>query len=332
MPKLFWVNVRPFNKGAITTALESGADAVVVPKNSTPKIHELGVIKTVAPDGDLKLGEDVVEVTVSSEKDEAKALKVPSDKLLVLKTSDWKVIPLENLIAKRKSGLLAWVSSAGEAKVALETMEKGADGVVLASTDPNEIKKTAAVVREREERLKLVQATIREVKALGMGDRVCVDTITNMKPGSGILVGNSSSGMFLVHAENVETPYCATRPFRVNAGAVHAYARVPDGKTAYLADIAIGDAVLIVDHRGKSEVGFVGRTKVEKRPMMLVEATYKDKPVSLVMQNAETIRLTRPGGEPVSITRLKPGDRVLAYVEDAGRHFGVKVDETIVEK
>ncbi|MFO8056952.1 MAG: 3-dehydroquinate synthase II [bacterium] len=332
MPKLFWVNIRPFNKNAVTTALESGADAVIVPKGKTAKVRELGLIKTVAPDGDLKLGEDAVEITVSSQKDESKALKVPADKKLILKTGDWKVIPLENLIAKRKSGLLAWVTSASEAKVALETMEKGADGVVLSNTDPNEIKKTAAVVREREERLKLVQATVREVKSLGMGDRVCVDTITNIKPGAGMLVGNSSSGMFLVHAENVETPYCATRPFRVNAGAVHAYARVPDGKTAYLADVGIGDAVLIVDYRGNTEVGFVGRSKVEKRPMMLVEATYKNKPVSLVLQNAETIRLTRPGGEPVSITRLKPGDRVLAFQEEAGRHFGVKVQETIQEK
>jgi 3-dehydroquinate synthase II len=66
--------------------------------------------------------------------------------------------------------------------------------------------------------------------------------------------------------------------------------------------------------------------------MMLVEAKYKGKPLSLVMQNAETIRLTKPGGEPVSITHLKPGDRVLSYLEEAGRHFGVKIDETIVEK
>jgi 3-dehydroquinate synthase II len=66
--------------------------------------------------------------------------------------------------------------------------------------------------------------------------------------------------------------------------------------------------------------------------MMLVEASYKGKPISLVLQNAETIRLTRPGGEPVSITHLKPGDRVLAFLEEAGRHFGVKIEETIVEK
>jgi 3-dehydroquinate synthase II len=332
MTRLFWVNARPYNKEVVTTALESGADAVIVPRGQSKKVRDLGLIKTVAPDGDLKFGEDVVEVTISSEKDEAKALKVPAEKLLLIKTSDWKVIPLENLIAKRGRGLLAWVRSAEEAKVALKIMERGVDGIALASTDFSEIKRTAAVVREQAERLHLVQAIIKSVRPLGIGDRVCVDTITNMEPGQGMLVGNSSSGMLLVHAENVETPYCATRPFRVNAGAVHAYVRVPDGKTAYLADVSIGDPVLIVDYKGRSEVGFVGRAKVEKRPMMLVEAAYKGKTLSLVMQNAETIRLTKPGGEPVSIARLKPGDGVLAYLEEAGRHFGVKIDETIVEK
>jgi 3-dehydroquinate synthase II len=332
MTKLFWVNARPYNKKVVTTALESGADALIVPRGQSKKVRDLGLIKTVAPDGDLKLGEDVVEITISSQKDEIKALRQPAGRLLLIKTSDWKVIPLENLVAKRGKGLLAWVRTAEEAKIALEIMEHGVDGVVLATSDLSEIKRTAAVVREQGEQLRLIQATIKSVRPLGMGDRVCVDTITNMQPGQGMLVGNSSSGMFLVHAENVETPYCATRPFRVNAGAVHAYVRVPDGKTAYLADVGIGDPVLIINHKGKTEVGFVGRAKVEKRPMMLVEATYKGKPLSLVMQNAETIRLTKPGGEPVSITHLKPGDRVLSYLEEAGRHFGVKIDETIVEK
>ena len=332
MTRLFWVNARPYNKKVVTTALESGADAVIVPKGKSKGVRDLGLIKTVSSDGDLRFGQDVVEITISSQKDEAKALREPAERLLLIKTSDWRVIPLENLVAKRGKGLLAWVSSAEEAKIALEIMERGVDGIVLATSDLSEIKRTAAVVREQGERLRLIQATIRSVRPLGMGDRVCVDTITNMEPGQGMLVGNSSSGMFLVHAENVETPYCATRPFRVNAGAVHAYVRVPNGKTAYLADVSIGDPVLIIDRRGKSEVGFVGRAKVEKRPMMLVEATYKGKPLSLVMQNAETIRLTKPGGEPVSITHLKAGDRVLSYVEEAGRHFGVKIDETIVEK
>jgi 3-dehydroquinate synthase II len=196
----------------------------------------------------------------------------------------------------------------------------------------NEIKKTGKLMAEQAEKLKLVQAKITALKQLGMGDRVCVDTMTNMRPGQGMLVGNSSSGLFLVHAENVETPYCAPRPFRVNAGGVHAYVRTPAGKTAYLADLAVGDPVLMVDSQGKGEITYVGRSKIEKRPMLLVEATALGQKLSLILQNAETIRLTLPGGAAVSVARLKPGDKVLAFLEEAGRHFGIKVKETITEK
>ena len=56
------------------------------------------------------------------------------------------------------------------------------------------------------------------------------------------------------------------------------------------------------------------------------------KKVSLLMQNAETIRLTAKDGKPVSITHMNVGDEVLAYFQEGGRHFGQAVKETIVEK
>jgi 3-dehydroquinate synthase II len=165
-----------------------------------------------------------------------------------------------------------------------------------------------------------------------MGDRVCIDTCTQMELGEGLLVGNSSAGMFLVHAENVETPYCATRPFRVNAGAVHAYVQVPGGQTRYLADLKSGDPVLVVNAKGRAQVAYVGRCKVERRPLVMVRATYWRKEFSLILQNAETIRLTQPDGAAVSIARLRKGSEVLAHLEEAGRHFGMKVEETVTEK
>jgi len=331
MSKRFWVEIRKWNKNLVTAALESGAHAVWVAKGMSHKVKELGVITTIAPDGDLVPGRDVIEVMVNSKKDEEKALRAPSSKFVVVRTRDWKVIPLENLVAARPN-LVAAVSGAKEAELALEIMERGVDGVLLNTTDVNEIKKTGRILHEHGEKLKLVRARITGLKQLGMGDRVCVDTVTNMKRGQGMLVGNSSSGLLLVHAENVETPYCATRPFRVNAGGVHAYVRVPDGKTAYLADLTVGDPVMVIDSSGRSEVAYVGRSKIEKRPMMLVEASALGQKLSLILQNAETIRLTRPGGEPVSIARLKKGDRVLAFIDEPGRHFGMKVKETITEK
>jgi 3-dehydroquinate synthase II len=170
------------------------------------------------------------------------------------------------------------------------------------------------------------------IETLGMGDRVCVDTCTNMKLGQGMLVGNSSNSLFLVHAENVENPYVEQRPFRVNAGPVHAYTRVGGGKTKYLSELKSGDEVILVDFQGKTENAIVGRAKVEKRPLLLVEAEWEGKKISTILQNAETIRLTTPKGEPISVIELKPGVEVLATVEDAGRHFGIKIEETIIEK
>ena len=94
---------------------------------------------------------------------------------------------------------------------------------------------------------------------------------------------------------------------------------------------------MLVNTQGKSQTAYLGRNKIEKRPMMLIEAEAEGQPISLVMQNAETIRLVSSEGKPVSITSLKQGDKVLGHIEKAGpsgagRHFGMQVDETLIER
>jgi len=335
--KLFWVDVRPWDKKKMTAALESGADAVLIPEGFADKARELGLITIVAPDGDLILGEDVVEISIVTKADEVEAARLGKSKTVIVSSSDWTIIPLENIIAQA-DGVIAAVDCAEAAKTAVTILEKGVRGVLLKTDDINEIKKTARAIKLESEKLGLVEAKITAVRQLGMGDRVCVDTCTNMKPGQGMLVGNSGSAMFLVHSESVDNPYVAARPFRVNAGAVHAYVRVAGGGTKYLSEIKAGDEMLIVNHDGGGETAVVGRAKVERRPLMLVEAETcppdgePTRPVSLVLQNAETIRLVRPDGSPVSVVALKPGDLVLAHTEDTARHFGMKIQETITEK
>ena len=54
--------------------------------------------------------------------------------------------------------------------------------------------------------------------------------------------------------------------------------------------------------------------------------------LSLILQNAETIRLVRPDYSAVSVTSLSPGDVILGRVESGGRHFGMAIDESIIEK
>ena len=81
------------------------------------------------------------------------------------------------------------------------------------------------------------------------------------------------------------------------------------------------------------EAAWVGRAKVERRPLVLVRAVGPSgNEHSIVLQNAETIRLVGPGGATPSIARIAAGDEVLLMEERAGRHFGVAVEETIREK
>ncbi len=331
--KRFWVDAtKPYCKDIVIAALESGAEAVIAPEGSSRTIREYGKIQIVANDGDIVPGKDVEFIDIAGKADEDKAASVPIQKTVVVRMLNWTVIPIENLLARRGSNILVQVESSEQAKLMVEILEKGVDGVVLHTTDINEIKKTADLIRGISERIPLVEATITNIKQLGMGDRTCLDTITQMSLGEGILVGNTASGFFLVHSESIDNPYVASRPFRVNAGAVHAYTLVTGGKTKYLADLKTGDEVLIVNFEGKSQVAYLGRNKIEKRPMMLIEAEAQGQPVSLVMQNAETIRLVKPDGKPVSITELKKGDKVLAHIEQTGRHFGIKISETLIER
>jgi 3-dehydroquinate synthase II len=330
--KKLWVNAVPYKKEVVISALESGADAVIVPDGKSEAVRELGKIKTIEKNGDIVPGKDVEFVDIAGKADEDKAAAVPQSKIVVLRMLDWTIIPIENLLARRGKNIMVQVETSKQAKLMLEILEKGVDGVVLNTASINEIKKTAEIIHGISERVPLVAATITNIKQLGMGDRSCLDTCTQMGLGEGMLVGNTASGFFLVHSESVENPYVAARPFRVNAGAVHAYTLTPGGKTKYLDDLKAGDEVMVVDFQGKSQTAYLGRNKIEKRPMMLIEAQAEGMPISLVMQNAETIRLVTPDGKAVSITSLKPGDKVLGHIEKAGRHFGMQVDETLIER
>ncbi len=323
----------PSNKKVVTAALESGVSAILLEKAESKRVKQLAKIKTIAPDGDFKLGEDYIIVEIKGKEDEIKAAELlKKGKNVIVKTTDWTIIPLENLLAQGDN-VYAWVRNAEEAETAITILEKGVKGVVLDTEDVNEIKATGAAINLKGEKLKLETAKVKRIKPIGMCDRVCIDTCSNMTKGEGALVGNSSAGMFLVHAETESNPYVAARPFRVNAGAVHMYVRLPDGKTKYLAEIESGDEIMIYNYKGEGRIAYVGRAKVEKRPMLLIEAeTEEGKKISAILQNAETIRLTKPDGNPISVVELKKEDEVLVYTEEPGRHFGMKVKESIVEK
>ncbi len=329
--KVAWVKVDPWEKSLVTTALEGGAAAVMVPEGYHDKVKELGRITTIAPDGDLKPDQEVVFYEFKSQEDEKEILKMALSATVVVRTTDWTIIPLENLVAQADN-IFAEVTNSEEARIALSVLERGVAGILIQNASPAEVKKTLAIVREQGEEVRLNTARVVSVREAGLGDRACVDTCTQMGQGQGMLVGNSSSALFLIHAESVENPYVSPRPFRVNAGPVHAYIRVPGGKTRYLSELEAGDQVLCVDHLGRAQGVTVGRMKIERRPLLLVTAETGSETITTLVQNAETIRLTAPNGEPRSVVLLEEGSEILVALETAGRHFGHKVEETIWEK
>ena len=329
--KEVWVKADPWKKELVTTALESGADAVLVSGDKVAKVRELGLIKTVSDEGDLKWGEDVVGVDIQSAEDEEEIVKLSRQKKVVVRTRDWSIIPLENLVA-RASNIFVEVDDLEGARTAAGILERGVDGIIINHRNPARVREIINEIKSGQQVLTLERLKINSIRPLGMGDRVCVDTCTMMGAGEGILVGNSSQALFLVQAESIENPYVAPRPFRVNAGPVHAYVLVPGGKTRYLSELKAGDEVLRVNSTGHGTSLVVGRVKIERRPLLLIEAAAPNGPVTTILQKAETIRLVRSDGEAASVVRLRPGDEVLGFVEEAGRHFGHKVKETITEK
>ena len=327
--KQFWVDIRPWNKEIATTAIESGADALVVDK--ADDVKRLGRITTVATDGDIKPGTDVTECTITDKESENKAARLGKDKPVIVTTSDWTVIPLENLVAQ-SDHIIARVKNIAETEMAIHVLEKGVYGILLSTTDPAVVRAVAAILKSTTGKVGLIPFTVTKIHPVGMGDRVCVDTCSMLSDGEGMLMGNTSSAMLLVHAETLENPYVAPRPFRVNAGAVHAYILLPDGKTAYLSDLSIGGQVLVSDAKGTAHTVCIGRTKIERRPLLLVEAVAGKTKVSLVLQNAETIRLVKEDGSAISVVQLAPGDKIIGCALEGGRHFGMAIKETIREK
>ncbi|MDH7593314.1 MAG: 3-dehydroquinate synthase II [Methanomicrobiales archaeon] len=327
--KSFWVDIRPWDKRLVTAAIESGADAIIA--EDAAKVHELGRVMVISPDGDLVPGRDIFEVEVMDGESEARAVALSERGPVIVSTSNWKIIPLENLVA-RSDRIVARVRDADEARVVLSVLEKGVHGVLLETKDPSEIRRTASLLQEESLHVDLEEFEIKEIKNVGMGDRVCVDTCHMMADGEGMLVGDTSSGFLLVHAETLVNPYVEPRPFRVNAGGVHAYCLTPSGRTSYLSELKAGSDVLVVDREGRGREAIVGRVKIERRPLIHIKADGIHGSASLIVQNAETIRLVSAEGVPVSVVALKAGDRILGCSSSPGRHFGIQVRESIIEK
>ena len=323
MAAIFFRSV-PFEKSDVTLALESGVDGIIVPEDKVESVKQLARCEVWAE-------EQTPVIAINTKQDEESVLsRIKNGERIVL-AAGWEVIPVENLLAQTDR-VIAEAEDLDAAKLASGILEKGAEGIVVSKKGLAKLKAIVSQCKLAQQAVDLVSAKVTRIEPVGLGHRVCIDTLSILERGQGMLVGNSSAFTFLVHAETEHNEYVASRPFRVNAGAVHAYIILPHDRTTYLGELSSGDEALVVNAKGETSLVTIGRVKVEVRPMLLVEAEAAGgKKGAIFLQNAETIRLTRPDGSPISVVALKPGDEVLCKLDQAGRHFGMRISEEIRE-
>jgi len=313
------------NKNFKTIFNSDRADFVVTHTLDALKENKNKLQKSVGFSKMISSNEDLEEIVIAS--------KYGAD-FVIVEAVDWKIIPLENLIAKlqkTRTKIYTTTKNSDEIRTMFSVLEHGVNGVILETADVNQIENSHKLLDNPN--FKLKYARILELKDVGMGERVCVDTVSMMTIGEGMLIGSKSNFLFLVHNESVGSSFTSPRPFRVNAGAIHCYTPMSDGTTKYLSELEAGMEILVVGNDGSSRKSTVGRSKIESRPMRMVKAQLDDSKGSVILQNAETIRLITKDKSLVSVTDLKVGDEVLAYTKpSSGRHYGMSVDEFILEK
>ncbi|HKY11182.1 MAG TPA: 3-dehydroquinate synthase II [Nitrososphaera sp.] len=320
------INVDPKVAGANVRTIYESEDADIV------------ICTTIDQLKSFKLSGKIVgyfkKVTSNVDVDEIERASETGAELVIVDAPNWKIIPLENIIAKlhkSKTKVFATAKSSQEVATLFAVLELGVDGVILSTDSEEEVDRVRRELTTA--RFLITRAKIKEVKDVGTGERVCVDTASMMRMGEGMLVGSRSNFMLLVHNESVGSSFTSPRPFRVNAGAIYCYTMVPSGGTRYLSEIESGSEVWIVNKEGIARSAVVGRSKIETRPLRLIRAEINGEEGTVILQNAETIRLISKDGKLLSVTEVKAGDEVLGYAKQAGgRHFGMEVDEFIVEK
>lgn len=245
-------------------------------------------------------------------------------------------IPLELIIARLQgsdTSLLKRETTCEAAKTAFGVMEQGSDGVLFASDDLAEINRMSDYMLQAARRhLDLQPLVVAELRHIGMGVRGCVDTVDMLTQEEGMLVGSTSSGGVFICSETHYLPYMNLRPFRVNAGAVHSYLWTADDRAEYITDLGVGSKVLCVNTSGESREVIVGRMKIEVRPLLMIRGMADGSEINVIVQDDWHIRIMGADGKPRNATAIRPGDELLAYVDQPGRHVGIKVQETIIER
>ncbi|YAL83262.1 3-dehydroquinate synthase II family protein [Dermacoccaceae bacterium W4C1] len=254
-----------------------------------------------------------------------------SENLTVIRFRDPTKIPLEIVLAAAASADGAVVTMAHdveEADIIYGVLEHGSDGVLMPARRVGDATALRAVATAAPEPVKLAELRVTRTRHVGMGERACVDTCTYLGKDEGILVGSTSKGMMLCVSETHPLPYMPTRPFRVNAGAIHSYTIGENGRTRYLSELVAGDRVTAVRTDGSTRLVTVGRVKIESRPLISVDAESSDgRRANLILQHDWHVRVLGPNAEVLNSTELREGHLILGHLPEADRHVGYPIQE-----
>ena len=266
---------------------------------------------------------------------------------MLLTFEDWSMIPIENILAATDATptkVAAQIYQPIQAQGAAFALDIGVDvllcnetcleaALVVKSMRLEQMSKTQSTQSETTEQIDVKPMTITDVQEGHSGDRVCIDLLSMLEEGEGLLIGSTARAFVLIHGETVPSKYVPTRPFRVNSGSVDAYTYLADGSTKYLCELKSGDSVLIVRKNGHSRAATVGRMKIETRPFILLR--FKDENTNeghAFIQQAETVRLVKENGEACSVTSLSVGDRIFGCSSTSTRHVGQSISAPSEER
>ena len=244
---------------------------------------------------------DVAEVHLDDfhGQDEAISLVGMIDWILV-RCSDWTMIPLENIVAAAAGSgtrIAAAISQTVDLSGAAFALQHGVDALLLHADEElwnaaEEISGERDSVQPESGKVteSLVLANVTNIESGGVGERICVDLTERLSDGEGMLIGSSANALVLIHGETLPSEFVPSRPFRVNAGAVHAYCLMANGSTKYLSELTSGDQVAIANVSGETRSATIGRLKIERRPFLLIRFDFDNQSAQVLLQQPQTVR------------------------------------------
>lgn len=287
---------------------------------------------------------DVAEVNLDDASSQEEAISlIGMIPWILVRCSDWKMIPLENLVSvSRGSGtkISVAIDKIVDLNGAAFALEHGVDALLLPANDSDLWDAAVQIVSSKISTneysvpsIKMEKASIYSIESGGVGERVCIDLIERLGIGEGMVIGSNSSLLALVHGETIESKFVPSRPFRVNGGPVHSYILMFDDSTKYLSELSAGDEVAVISSNGEKRKCTVGRLKIERRPFLIIRfKTNNNEEGQIILQQAETVRLLDKMGNAISVTDLKINDEIIIRCDNQMRHIGNSLEGEMNER